>query len=430
MKKLLLAAVLAVLCLPLWAATDCVFIRGDANHDSSVTLADVSYIGNYLYSSGPAPFNFDAADADNSGALNPTDMVYICNWYSLGGPQPDFPFPDEDLEGEADDNLEFAYCGTSYPFGTCSYLTIGDCDWAISYTAGSGNLSKSGCSAGVEKNLTSCSSSDNLEATLIFIQEIDGMDPIPYGELKGLSGNTNWKLSTRLDFIWELILAQTCNACDQTPLYSGKILSKNDNLWSVFGDFQVTLFAEIDGEPVDGLLASSHGNGDLFVATGSDPYYKLWVSIWANDWVCDCNESPWEYFIVDPSVYVGEGWNESTSPDNYLDLDNYRTRYSVGNGTYACISNASLLYQVPEEPNAYETQVIYWTGDDLSSLGSGSEDLDAEVVFTAIQVSGMKIKIDIVGDPAGEDDPMFKTNEIWTTIDTQYIQISADDKGS
>lgn len=68
-------------------------IRGDANDDGAVTIADASKITNYLYSSGSAPPCLDAADANGDGQLTGADASYITNFLFNGGPAPPAPGP-------------------------------------------------------------------------------------------------------------------------------------------------------------------------------------------------------------------------------------------------------------------------------------------------------------------------------------------------
>ncbi|MCI0530900.1 MAG: Ig-like domain-containing protein, partial [candidate division Zixibacteria bacterium] len=64
------------------------FIRGDANGDLSITLADIIYIVNYLFKSGPAPVPFEAGDANNNGDITLADIVYLVNYLFKAGPPP------------------------------------------------------------------------------------------------------------------------------------------------------------------------------------------------------------------------------------------------------------------------------------------------------------------------------------------------------
>lgn len=73
---------------------DCYFIRGDANCDGSVDLADYVYINAWLYFGGPPPANLDAADTDDNGSINGTDATVITQMLYQGGSGPACPFPD------------------------------------------------------------------------------------------------------------------------------------------------------------------------------------------------------------------------------------------------------------------------------------------------------------------------------------------------
>jgi len=64
------------------------FIRGDANDDSKVTVADVVYIISYLYKGGPAPSPLGKADTNCDGDVNVADVIYLINYLFKGGPPP------------------------------------------------------------------------------------------------------------------------------------------------------------------------------------------------------------------------------------------------------------------------------------------------------------------------------------------------------
>jgi len=70
------------------------FIRGDANQDYQVDMADAMFIMSYLSGGGPSPECMDAADADDNGTVDTSDVTSILN-YTLGvAPPPPPPFPD------------------------------------------------------------------------------------------------------------------------------------------------------------------------------------------------------------------------------------------------------------------------------------------------------------------------------------------------
>jgi hypothetical protein len=68
-----------------------IWIRGDANGDGQVNLADAVYLVNYLFIGGPPPDPMDAGDANCSGDVDLADAVYIVNWLFIGGPPPGCP---------------------------------------------------------------------------------------------------------------------------------------------------------------------------------------------------------------------------------------------------------------------------------------------------------------------------------------------------
>ena len=74
--------------------TDSDFIRGDANFDGVVNVADGSFLQDYVGGAGgAAPPCFDAADANDDGALNISDVVVIYDYLFSGGSEPPPPFP-------------------------------------------------------------------------------------------------------------------------------------------------------------------------------------------------------------------------------------------------------------------------------------------------------------------------------------------------
>jgi len=75
-------------------------IRGDVNESGDVTVSDASALTNWLFSTGPEPRCYDAANANDDSYLDTSDAAYILNWLFSGGPAPPAPGPYE--------------CGTNY----------------------------------------------------------------------------------------------------------------------------------------------------------------------------------------------------------------------------------------------------------------------------------------------------------------------------
>ncbi len=63
-------------------------MRGDANSDGSINIADAVYLINYIFKAGPAPESIYQGDADGSGSINISDAVYLVNYIFKSGPPP------------------------------------------------------------------------------------------------------------------------------------------------------------------------------------------------------------------------------------------------------------------------------------------------------------------------------------------------------
>ena len=84
-----------------------VFVRGDANSNGALNLADVQFILNRLFAPESTPLHCERAlDTNDDGNLNITDAVYLLNYLFLGGPAPASPSPHIGFEPrESADNL-------------------------------------------------------------------------------------------------------------------------------------------------------------------------------------------------------------------------------------------------------------------------------------------------------------------------------------
>ena len=71
------------------------FIRGDANDNGGMTIADPIYLLNFLFAHGPVPPCKDAADANDDGTLNLADAIKILGYLFMQGtiPPPSPPGP-------------------------------------------------------------------------------------------------------------------------------------------------------------------------------------------------------------------------------------------------------------------------------------------------------------------------------------------------
>jgi hypothetical protein len=70
------------------------FIRGDANGDGRVSLADSHAIVLFRFQERPLLPCVEAGDANDDGRVNIADPVYLANFLLLNGPSPETPFPE------------------------------------------------------------------------------------------------------------------------------------------------------------------------------------------------------------------------------------------------------------------------------------------------------------------------------------------------
>ncbi len=64
----------------------CIF--GDADGNGSISVADATFIINYIFASGPAPQPIQSGDAACDGGVTVADAVYLINFIFSGGPPP------------------------------------------------------------------------------------------------------------------------------------------------------------------------------------------------------------------------------------------------------------------------------------------------------------------------------------------------------
>jgi hypothetical protein len=78
------------------------FLRGDANGDGIVALADSHYLVNWLHQNGPRSECEDAADANDDGVVDQSDIIYLLNYFYFGGEAPPAPFPAPGVDSSPD----------------------------------------------------------------------------------------------------------------------------------------------------------------------------------------------------------------------------------------------------------------------------------------------------------------------------------------
>ena len=63
-------------------------LRGDVNYDNETNIADVVFLVNYLFISGPAPDPIECGDVNCDGYVNVSDVIYLINYLFIDGPPP------------------------------------------------------------------------------------------------------------------------------------------------------------------------------------------------------------------------------------------------------------------------------------------------------------------------------------------------------
>ncbi len=64
------------------------FSCGDADDSGDISVADLTYLVDYLFHAGAAPYPTAAGDADCSGGVNVADIVHLVGYLFFGGPAP------------------------------------------------------------------------------------------------------------------------------------------------------------------------------------------------------------------------------------------------------------------------------------------------------------------------------------------------------
>ncbi len=77
-------------------------VRGDANHDGRVDVADAIWVFSYLFRDGPPPPCMDAADANDDGRVDLSDAIWLVDFRFRHGPPPLPPYPDPGVDATVD----------------------------------------------------------------------------------------------------------------------------------------------------------------------------------------------------------------------------------------------------------------------------------------------------------------------------------------
>lgn len=68
------------------------FIRGDVNHNQTISLDDVIWLANYLFKNGSSPLPLTSGDTECNGKLTLADVVFLANYVLKGGAPPGCPY--------------------------------------------------------------------------------------------------------------------------------------------------------------------------------------------------------------------------------------------------------------------------------------------------------------------------------------------------
>ena len=63
-------------------------IRGDADYDTAINVADLGYLVDFLFFDGPAPPCLDEGDCNGDGGVNVADLGYLVDYIFFGGDPP------------------------------------------------------------------------------------------------------------------------------------------------------------------------------------------------------------------------------------------------------------------------------------------------------------------------------------------------------
>jgi hypothetical protein len=65
------------------------YLRGDANGDEQIDVADVVFLANYLFKGEAPPFPYDAGEVTCDGFVDIADAIFLLNYLFKNGPVPD-----------------------------------------------------------------------------------------------------------------------------------------------------------------------------------------------------------------------------------------------------------------------------------------------------------------------------------------------------
>jgi hypothetical protein len=71
-----------------FGGSGCCVIPGDANHDGSRDISDLTYFVDFMFAGGPAPICTEEFDNDGNCSQDISDLTYYVDFMFAGGPTP------------------------------------------------------------------------------------------------------------------------------------------------------------------------------------------------------------------------------------------------------------------------------------------------------------------------------------------------------
>lgn len=69
-------------------AVEFVYLPGDVNSTGTINTADIIFLVNFIFKSGPEPFPLTLGDVNASCAINSADIIFLVNFVFKSGPAP------------------------------------------------------------------------------------------------------------------------------------------------------------------------------------------------------------------------------------------------------------------------------------------------------------------------------------------------------
>lgn len=261
-------------------ASDCDgwFIRGDVDNNGSVELVtDWTNLNNYLFGSGPMPCNPDAADVNDDGVLDISDLIALQNWFygyfTIPAPYPnagddttgDYLANDTSPMPEGQEYSPQTVDNDAYALGYNDYE-----DWDVSWDEELGEEGGFGTRLLISKNIQ-CKADDESQADL-WIVDFDVQPNGPgHATAKALINEQNGEhdMSIKLRIDLHCTVNIDC-ACYDNWEYASNQVSGSLGL---AGD-QAFVTVELEAADHDTLTLGKYVNKDMIDKTVTSANYE------------------------------------------------------------------------------------------------------------------------------------------------------------